>query len=155
VVNPLGWLRKKDDKAFDFSAAAAHQDMANPNTSSPEQDYVAMIGKIGYLLNSPTMEQFFMEHPHLRMFVPAFQSVNRTTKLSNHEAEIMYYDFQILFTMAKLTMEPSIYEQGAMGIFQGLEILAETQITDGKDGWKGHLITEQVRRLEVDLNKKK
>jgi hypothetical protein len=147
--------RKKDNSAFEFSAAAAQTDISNPNNPSPEQDYVAMLGKIGYLLNSPTMEKFFMEHPHLRMFVPAFQSVNRTTKLSANEAEIMYYDFQILFTMAKLTMPPDVYEQGAMGIFQGLEVLASTQITDGKDGWKGHLITEQVRRLEVNLNKKK
>lgn len=150
----FGFNRNKEDK-WEFQKTAAIQDLSNPNQTSQEQDYVTMVGKIGYLLNSPTMEKFFMKHPHLRGFIPAFQSVNRTTNLTKHDAEVMYYDFQILFTMAKLTMDPSTYEQGAMAIFQGLEILAETQITDGVDGWKGHIITEQVRRLEVDLGKKK
>jgi hypothetical protein len=149
----LDLFRKKDTSAFEFSAAAAHQDIANPNTS-PAQDYVDTVGKIGYLLNSPTMEQFFMTNKYMQVFIPAFQSVNRTTKLSNHEAEIMWLDFQIAFTMAKLTMPPDVYEAGAMGMFQSLEILASTQITDGKEGWKGHLITEQVRRIDVALNKK-
>jgi hypothetical protein len=149
-----GLFHKKDERAFEFSAAAAQTDLANPTASSPEQEYVQTVGKIGYLLNSPTMEQFFATNPHMQKFIPAFQSVNRTTKLSNHEAEIMWLDFQIAFTMAKLTMPPDVYEQGAMSMFQSLEILASTQITDGKDGWKGHLITEQVRRLDVQLNKK-
>jgi hypothetical protein len=150
----LSLFRKKDNTAFEFSAAAAQQDLANPNASGPAQEYVDTVGKIGYLLNSPTMEQFFMTNKYMQVFIPAFQSVNRTTKLSNHEAEIMWLDFQIAFTMAKLTMPPDVYEQGAMAMFQSLEILAGTQITDGKEGWKGHLITEQVRRIDVQLNKK-
>ena len=150
----LDRLRKKDNSAFEFSAAAATQDLANPNNSSPQQEYIDTVGKIGYLLNSPTMEQFFMTNKYMQVFIPAFQSVNSTTKLSSHEAEIAWLDFQIAFTMAKLTMPPNIYEQGAMGMFQSLEILASTQIADGRDGWKGHLITEQVRRLDVQLNKK-
>jgi hypothetical protein len=153
----LGFLkvfRKKDDTAFQFSAAAAQTDLSNPNQNNPEVDQIETLGKIRHLLNSPVMERFFLENKYMRVFIPAFESVNRTTKINNHEAEIMWLDFQILFLMAKLTMPPDVYECGAMTMFQSLEIAASTIITDAKDGWKGHLLTEQVRRLDVMLNKK-
>jgi len=150
----LGLFRKKDDKAFEFSASVAQQDVANPTNSNQSQDYVDTIGKIGYLFDTPTMQDFFMNNQYMRVFIPAFQTVNRTTKLNSHEAEIMWLDFQILFTMVKLTLPPDVYEQGAMAMFQSLEILSATIISDGKDGWKGHLATENVRRLDVQLNKK-
>lgn len=154
-MNPFSWLRKKDNTAFEFSAGAAHQDLANQNNPSEEQQQIETLGRIRHLLNSPTMERFFVENKYMQAFLPAFESVNRTTKINNQEARIMWLDFQILFLMGKLTMPPDVYEQGAMLMFQSLEIAASTIITDAKDGWKGHLLTEQVRRLDVALNKKR
>lgn len=151
----LDKFRHRDDRAFEFSAAAAQQDLANPTNSNQAQEYVDTVGRLGYLFDSPIMQSFFMDNPRMRVFIPAFQTVNRTTNLSSHEAEIMWLDFQILFTMVKLTLPPDIYEQGAMSMFQSLEVLAGTIITDGKNGWKGHLATENVRRLDVALNPKK
>jgi hypothetical protein len=153
----LGFLkifRKKDDTAFQFSAAAAQTDLANPNQTNSEVEQIETLGKIRHLLTSPVMEKFFLENKYMQVFIPAFDSVNRTTKITDHEAEIMWLDFQILFLMAKLTMPPDVYEMGAMALFQSLEIAASTVITDAKGGWKGHLLTEQVRRLDVMLNKK-
>lgn len=145
---------KKDETAFQFSAAAAHTDLANPSNSSSEQEYIATIGKIGYLLDSPTMTQFFQDNPQMQVFIPAFQNVIRTTKITNHEAEVMWIDFKILFLMKKATIPPHMYNESMMAMFQSLSILADSIISDAKDGWKGHLTTEQVRRLDVQLNKK-
>ena len=142
----------KKREAFEFSAAAAQQELANP--SSNAQEYVDTIGKLGYLFETTAMQDFFMNNRNMRVFIPAFQTVNRTTNINEHEAQIMWLDFQTLFTMVKLTMPPDDYEQGAMAMFQSLEILASTIITDAKNGWKGHLATENVRRLDVALNKK-
>lgn len=145
---------KKDDTAFQFSAGAAQTDLANPTTSTPEQQYIDTVSKIGYLLDSPTMQSFFLDNPHMKVFIPAFQSVIRTTKITSHEADIMWIDFKILFLMKKATMPQQLYDQGAMAMFQSLSILADSIIYDAKDGWKGHLSTENVRRLDVVLNKK-
>jgi hypothetical protein len=85
----LSLFRKKDNTAFEISAAAAQQDLANTNVSGKDSDFIFKLGKIGYILFSPTMEHFFMSNKYMQVFIPAFQSVNRTTKLTSHEAEIM------------------------------------------------------------------
>lgn len=143
---------KKDDTAFQFSAAAAQSDLQNPQNNPEEQ--LETLTKISHLLTSSIMEKFFLEHPHMQALIPAFDRVNRTTKITQHEAEIMWLDFKILFIKMKLTMPTEIFEQGATAFFSSLEILANSIITDARDGWKGHLLTEQVRRLDVALNKK-
>jgi hypothetical protein len=147
-------FRKKDETAFNFSAGAAQQDLGNPNQTTPEQEAIETAGKIAYLLDSETMKQFFHDNPDFRVFIPAFQSVIRTTKINNHEAEMMWLNFKIMFLMKKAEMPKKLYAQGAMTLFQSLTILADSIITDAKDGWKGHLTTENVRRLDVMLNKK-
>jgi hypothetical protein len=145
---------KKDDTAFQFSAAAAQTDLANPSNSSSSQEYVDTVGKIGYLLDSTEMQQFFSNHQEFSPLIPAFQSVIRTTKINNHEAQMMWLGYKILTLKLKADLASKFPQVDYSAIFMSLEILFESIISDAKDGWKGHLTTEQVRRLDVVLNKK-
>lgn len=148
-------FKPKDDRAFEFSAAAAQQDLANPANTQNSQEYVDTLGKIGYLLDSPTMQEFIMTNPYMRLLAPAFQAVIRTTNTNRFQAELMQMDYQILFCMAKLTMPPHVYEQGAMTLLQSLEVYSNSIVFDTIEGWKGHLCTENVRKIEVGLNQRK
>ena len=145
---------KKDDTAFQFSAAAAQTDLANPNNTTLQQDYIDTVGKIGYLLDSPTMQQFFADNEEFRPLIPAFQNVIRTTKINSREAEIMWLGYKILALKLKADLASTHPYKDYTAIFMSLEILFESIISDAKEGWKGHLTTEQVRRLDVQLNKK-
>lgn len=145
---------KRDDKAFEFSAGAAQTDLANPNQSSPEQQYVDTVGRLGYLLDSPTMQEFFVNNEELRPLIPLFQSVIRTTKISRREGEIMWLGYKIASLKLKADLAATHPQKDYSSIFMALEVLFESIISDAIDGWKGHLATEQVRRLDVVLNKK-
>lgn len=145
---------KKDDLAFQFSAAAAQTDLANPNNSPASQDYVDAAGRIGYLLDSPELQQLFVNHPELNPLSPAFQSVIRTTKVNSIEAERMWLRYKIATLKLKADLASKYPQRDYSAIFMALDILFESIITDAKEGWKGHLSTESVRRLDVVLNKK-
>ena len=145
---------KKDDTAFQFSAAAAQTDLANPSNSSQSQEYVDTIGKIGYLLDSTEMQQFFANNPEFGPLIPAFQIVIRTTKINSHEAQMMWLRYKVLTLKLKADLASKFPQKDYSAIFMALDILFESIISDAKDGWKGHLTTEQVRRLDVVLNKK-
>ena len=144
---------KKNEKEFDFSAAAANTDIATTNNSA-SQEYVDTLGKIGYLLDSPTMNQFLTEEKEMQDLIPAFQSVIRTTKITGREAEIMWLNYKTMFLAKKAKMAGTYRENDPAVLFQALSILADSIISDAKDGWKGHLATENTRRLDVVLNKK-
>ena len=145
---------KRDDSAFQFSAGAAQSDLANPNNSPNGNDYVDVAGRIGYLLDSPELQHLFTNHQELNPLLPAFQSVIRTTKINAIEAERMWLRYKIATLKLKADLASSYSQRDYSAIFMSLDILFESILSDAKDGWKGHLSTESVRRLDVVLNKK-
>ena len=143
----------RTNRAYEFAATTAQTEMANPQSQQAEQDYGAIVARVSYLLETPEMDQFLVSHKEMQDFIPAFQKVIRTTNISPREAEIMWLNYKIMFLTKKQTIPRTDYEQ-VISLFQAFEILADSIISDAKNGWKGHLSTESVRRVEVALNKK-
>lgn len=145
---------RKDDTAFQFSANAAQADLANPNNQNQEQEYYQTLNKLTYLIDTPALQQFFVNYKELNDLIPAFQTPIRTTKINKREAEVMWLNYKILFLKKKAELYSLHPYEDFTALFLALEILADSIISDALDGWKGHLTTEQVRRLDVVLNKK-
>jgi hypothetical protein len=95
-------------------------------------------------------------HPELHAFIPALASVNRTTKhISRADARIAFLDWQILVTLEEMCMPPEKYEDGALEIIQGLEMQHSTLVSDGWEGWKGRILTEQKKTISTEFRKGK
>lgn len=125
-------------------------------SSDPQMDYLTMLGKFGYLVGDERIPKFVEDNPAFSALIPALSPVNRTTKhISKKDAHLQWLDFQILFTMLEMTMHPENYESGGMETLQGFEIFASTQISDGFEGWKGNILTQQVKVTRFETEKLK
>lgn len=150
---PLFWQR--NDRSLEFKQnMALSQAQADANVQGTPEDLIQAIEKQRLFLQDEKVIDFLWSHPELHAFIPALSAINRTTKhISKKDALIAWLDFQILFTMEEMAMPPELYEAGALELMQGLEILAATQISDGYEGWKGTILTQIVKRSQIELKK--
>ena len=153
-LNPLNLFKKKDDGHLEYQRALVCSDAANTH-SPPEQEYAAMVGKMGYLVMDERLIEFLFSNPCLQPLIAVLSPVNSTTKLDKHEAELKRIRIENIFTMLKLTMDPKIYEANGMEMLDGLRMYAHDRVNDAADGWKGHIVTEQTRRYTFRENEKK
>ena len=157
MVLGIGNLFRKDDGKLEFKrnvgVAEAQGEAAQPE--SPEVEYLKMMAKIGYLTVDENVVKWLFDHKWFHPLIPPLAPVNRTTVLTAMQADIQRLDFEILFTMMKLTMPPDIYEQGAMEMFQGFRIFANNQINEAIEGKKLAALTQVHKRIEIETEKKK
>lgn len=122
---------------------------------NPEIKYLQMMARIAYLTVDENVVRWLFDHPDFHPLIAALAPVNRTTILSKQQADINRLDFEILFTMMKLTMPPEVYEQGAMELFQGFRIFANNQVNDAIEGKKLVALTQVAKRIEIETDKQK
>ncbi len=152
---PVFWGRENKKLEFNRTYALTEAARDSQGSADPANDYLMALGKFGYLVGDDRIPTFVSQNPAYNALIPALSPVNRTTKhISKRDAHIAWLDFQILFTMLELTMRPEDCETGAMEILQGFEIFANTQISDGFEGWKGNILTQQVKVSRVELKEK-
>lgn len=152
---PAFWNRDKGKQEFRRNQILTEQQADAQRPTNPEIEYLTMLGKFGYLVADDRVFDFIQKHPQYNALIPAFSPVNRTTKhISKRDAQIQWLDHQILQVMLETTMSPDDYEAGAMEIMQGFEIFANTQISDGFEGWKGNILTQQVKVIRAETEKK-
>lgn len=144
VPNPF--KKKIDESALDFRRSMALTE-AQKDASTPENDYLTMVGRMGYLLTDEHLENFLIYNPELQPLLAVLSPVNSTTKLDARQAELKRIRVDNFFTMLKLTMSPRIYEANGMEMLDGLRLFAHDRINDAADGWKGRLTTEQTRTV--------
>jgi hypothetical protein len=142
-------LQYKRDVAVTALAGEAQQQ------DNPEIEYLQMMAKIGYLTVDENVVRWLFEHTEFHPLIAPLAPVNRTTVLTPRQADINRIDFEILFTMMKLTMNPEVYEQGAMEMFQGFRIFSNNQINDAVEGKKLQALTQVAKRVEIETDKKK
>lgn len=153
----FGIFGRKDEGKLEYTrtaGATALQGEVNQQ-SSPEMEYLQMMARIGYLTVDENVVKWLFDHPAFHPLIAPLAPVNRTTWLTKEQGEINRLDFEILFTMMKITMRPDLYEQGAMEIFQGFRIFANNQINDAIEGKKLIALTQVAKRIEVDTREKK
>ena len=153
----FGGLFKRDQGKLEYKRnkdlAIVAGEMQQPD--NPEIEYLQMMARIGYLTVDENVVKWLFDHPQFHPLIQALAPVNRTTVLTAQQAEINRIDFEILFTMMKLTMPPDVYEQGAMEHFQGFRIFANNQINDAVEGKKLIALTQVSKRIEIDTKEKK
>jgi hypothetical protein len=152
-LNPLKIFGKKDDGHLEFKRqVVCNESMKNDNTA--ENDYINATGKMGYLLYDEQVTGLLFDNKALQPLIPVLSLVNSTTKLSPHQADLKRIRMDNFFTMMKLTMDPKTYEANGMEMLDGLRMFGHDRVSDAEEGWKGHITTEQTRRISVEERKK-
>jgi hypothetical protein len=148
---------RKDDGKLEYTRAVAVNAVQGEaqQQDNPEITYLQMMARVAYLTVDENVVKWLFDHPEFHPLIAPLAPVNRTTWLTKQQADINRIDFEILFTMMKLTMSPNVYEQGAMELFQGFRIFANNQINDSVEGKKLIALTQVAKRIEIETEKKK
>lgn len=157
VLSALNPFKHKEDTSLQFkrdlTTAAVHGDAAKPN--SPEADYLAMVGKMGFMVMDENIINFLYSNSLLHPFIPVFSPLNSTIKLDKQQAELKRIRLENFIVERKLTMPPETYDSNGLEVLDGLRIFGHDRVSEAMDGWKGHLVTEQVKVIETRTPEKK
>lgn len=157
LLNRLNPFKQKDDVGLQFRRelilAEASGEAARPH--SPEADYVAMVGKMGFMVMDENIINFLYSNPLLHPFIPVFSPINATIKLDKRQEDLKRIRLENFLVERKLTMPPDVYDANGLEILDGLRIFGHDRISEAADGWKGHLVTEQVKVIETRSQEKK
>jgi hypothetical protein len=154
---PVFWNRHNDDKTFEFQQSVVlSEQQADANAPIDPYEQIKQAQQEKLLLGDEVLTKYIIDHPEFHAFIPALSPVNRTTKhISKQDAKIMWIDYQILFCMEEMCMSPEKYEAGALEFLQGLEIHIGPIISDGFEGWKGNILTQQRKTIASEFKKVK
>jgi hypothetical protein len=149
------WNRGDGGKKDFERSMVTNQQMEDAQRGQDPNEYAEQLTRASAFTHDDRIDDFFKKHPEYNALIPAFSPVNRTTKhISKQDAKIAWLDQQILFTMLETTMSPEAYEAGAMEILQGFEIFGNTQISDGYEGFKAKVLTQQTKVIRAEEAKK-
>ncbi len=150
---PFFWSR--DNETLEFKKTVALTEEAKENTQA--EDPIEAIKKAErerLMLGDERVSNWLDQHASFHAFIPALAPVNRTTKhISKVDAQVAWLDFQILCTLEEMCMSPDVYEAGGLEMLQGLEMMHSTQVSDGWEGWKGRILTEERKVVRAELKK--
>jgi hypothetical protein len=151
------WNRSGNKELFEFQQnTVLNQQNADAQEPADPYEAVKQAERERAMLSDEKTMQLLLNHPELHAFIPALAPVNRTTKhISKTDARVAFLDWQILVTLEEMCMPPEKYEAGALEIIQGLEMQYNTQVSDGWEGWKGRILTEQKKTIATEFRKGK
>jgi len=110
--------------------------------------YMVMDPEVTAILNADGNKQF-------NALLPAFSHLNRTTNIDKKQAELLGLNYEYLSLIHKLNMKEDEYENVGWALLESLKIFASGIISDAFHGWKGKLVTEQIKIIRTELEKKK
>jgi len=154
-----GFIKKvlgKDDPGFEFRQNLALQEcVADGNRpGNPLEDIAEMTRKIGYLTIDEQIIGLCQQNKSLNPLLAPFSPLNSTIILDKHQAGLKDIRFENLFSIMKLTMKQEDYEANGFEVIEGLRMYAHDRVSEAREGWKGRLCTENVKRTEVHTEKK-
>ena len=151
----FNWLKgKKDPNKLQFRRnLAISESVESARRSNPEAEYLQTIGKMGYMVMDERVIDLLFSNPSLQSLGPVYSPVNATIRLSKQEAALKRIRIENHITMLKLTMHPDLYEGNGMEILEGLRLFGFDRVSEAEAGWKGHLVTEQVKKIEISTDK--
>lgn len=156
--------KKQKEAAIEYSREQGLADSYRGSGGLPlTEDYIASLGRSVYMVMDPEVTALInpvdkkgnpIETP-LRSLLPAFSHLNRVSRIGKREAEILALRYRILLLMHKIDMTEDEYENEGGALLDSLEIFATHMIHDSFDGWKGNLVTEQIKTIRTELGEKK
>lgn len=153
------WNRNSQEKEQIFnlqSSTVTNEQMADAQQTVDPYEAIRQQEREKVMLSDERTTQLIEKHPYLEPFGPAMAPVNRTTKhISRSDAKVMWLNFQILECLVELGMHPADFEDRAPENIQGLEMQYDSLISDGFEGWKGRILTEQKKTIRSEFGKGK
>lgn len=148
--------KKKEDKDEEFMRDQALADTARGGSPLPE-DYVYSLGRSVYMIMDPEVSEMLKDdgNPQLKSLIPAFSHLNRTTAIGEKEARLLLLQYEYIGLIHTLNMDEDEYENKGWALLEALEIFARNIVADARHGWKGRLVTEQIKIIKTEIEKKK
>jgi len=152
IKNPF----KKDDNLLQFSQGLVEAEVggAAGKPESPEMEAWQLETKMKFMIKDEDVSNFLLQNKCLQPLVPVFSPVNATIKLNKQQAVLKRIRIENMITMMKLTMNPDVYEANGLEVLEGLRLYGHDRVSEAEEGWKGHLVTEQVKVIETRTEKK-
>lgn len=153
--NPLRGLFGKDNAGFEYSQNLTLQSCAE-NQSQPGsalEEAIEAQRRIAYLTMDSQIIGLCSGNKALQPLLGPLSPLNSTIKLDKHQADLKRIRLEGFFAMLKLTMNPNDFEANGYETVEGLRLYAHDRVSEAVDGWKGHLCTENVRRIEATTRK--
>jgi len=85
----------------------------------------------------------------LRDLIPILSRLNRTTRISRDEYELLSLEVDLIFEMKMAAMNEDKFEMKHWAKLQALRFYIQMALRDAVDGWRGRLITERHRRISI------
>jgi hypothetical protein len=155
---PFGWGNKKKKEEEDAVEHARNVTYAEESRPMSEEDraMIYSLGRSVYMIKDPDLDSWLLDSENkLRNTYPAFSMVNRTTNIGQQDREIMMLDYEYLLLINKLNMNEDEYENKGWASLAAMEIYARYMLNDSFHGWKGRLVTEQIKKIVTEIEKTK
>lgn len=146
---------KKDEKDEEFGTDMALTEHSRQSPMSDEMIY--SLGRSVYMIMDPEVTGILNAdgNDQFNALIPAFSHLNRTTNIDKKQAELLTLDYEYLSLIHKLNMNEDEYENVGWAMLESLKIFAHGITSDAFHGWKGKLVTEQIKIIRTELEKKK
>lgn len=147
---------KKPDPDDEYQRAASLSEISRENQSEQQRaDFLYSLGRSIYMIQDPILVNVLLEDDEFKAMYAAFSQLNRTTNIGNLDRELLLLDYEALLLINKLNMDEDKYENLGWAKMEALKIFARYMVSDSFHGWKGRLVTEQIKIIRTELEKKK
>ena len=153
IKNPF----KKDDGELEYTRGLVQAEVAGDAgkpPASPEMEAWNLETKMKFMIKDEDVSNFLLQNKCLQPLVPVFSPVNATIKLGKQQEALKRIRIENMITLMKLTMSPRTYEARGLEVLEGLRLYGHDRVSEAAEGWKGHLVTEQVKVIETRTEKK-
>lgn len=157
MVFGLGKGKKREQE----EAAQYQKDMAVADQSRPvmpgQREAIDSLGEKVYMFMSPRVDEIILNDPILKASYPAYDPLNRVTKIGNRQAEIDELDYDEFPMIAKMNMTEDEYETKGWLLLKAMRKYGRTIVSDAFGGFKAEIvaITRKTIRTELAEEKKK
>jgi len=150
MVKIFGRRKKEPDPDEQFQ-----QNQALNQGNIMSEEVRASLGQSVYMVHDPYVHEAFRDKDNelLETMLPAFSFLNRTTNIDKAEKELLFWQYKRLMTLTRLTMKERDYNTKWWLQQEALQIYAMGILNDAEGGWKGKLVTEQIRKIITELRK--
>uniref|UniRef100_A0A6H1ZYQ4 Uncharacterized protein n=1 Tax=viral metagenome TaxID=1070528 RepID=A0A6H1ZYQ4_9ZZZZ len=150
-----GKKRKEEEEAKEHARNVTYAEESQP-MSEEDRAMIYSLGRSVYMIQDPDFNTWLLDEENkLRNSYPAFSMVNRTTNIGQHDKELLLLDYEYLLLINKLNMNEDEYENEGWASLAAMDIYARYMVNDSLQGWKGRLVTEQIKHIVTEIQKTK
>jgi hypothetical protein len=154
VKLPFGKNKEKEKRDEEYLETQGLTETGRPSSSTPlPQEYLASLGTSYYLLMDEDVHGMLKRNNELKGLLPAYSHLNRTTKITPKQAELLKLDYDFVILIHELNMDEDAYETTLWSTLEGLQIYGANMISDAIEGWRGKLVTEQIKVIRTVLER--